>query len=76
MVVREGNYPFDLTMKLHRDLKIRQSSAWFMAHRIRKSWEQGFQLFNGPVEVDETYIGGKESNKRIEETLRRSWISR
>ena len=63
-------------MKLHRDLKIRQSSPWFMTHRIRKSWEQGFQLFNGPVEVDETYIGGKESNKRIEETLHRSWIIR
>ncbi len=52
------------SMKLHRDLGITQKSAWHLAHRIRKAWEDdGGDLFAGPVEVDEAYIGGKEENK-------------
>ena len=51
------------SMKLHRDLGITQKTAWFLAHRIRETWEQYQNLYLGPVEVDETYIGGKEKNK-------------
>ena len=47
------------SMKLHRDLNITQKSAWHLAHRIRKSWESGKGFFEGPVQADETYIGGK-----------------
>ena len=52
------------SMKLHRDLGITQKSAWFMEHRIREVWDdETAEKFAGPVEADETYIGGKESNK-------------
>ena len=51
------------SMKLHRDLGVTQRTAWFMLHRIRESWtQQAGELFDGPVEVDETFIGGKAKN--------------
>ena len=50
------------SMKLHRDLEITQKSAWHLSHRLRKAFENGGPLFAGPVEADETYIGGKRKN--------------
>lgn len=50
------------SMKLHRDLEITQKSAWHLAHRIRKALEGGEVPFQGPVEADETYFGGKRKN--------------
>ena len=51
------------SMRLHRELGITQKSAWFMEHRIRETWEDNSPLFRGPVEVDETYIGGRNKNR-------------
>ncbi len=51
------------SMKLHRDLKVTQKTAWMMAQKIREGWKEGEGMLNGTVEVDETFIGGKEKNK-------------
>ena len=51
------------SMKLHNDINVTQRTAWFMLHRIREAWSgEVSALFSGPVEVDETYIGGRRKN--------------
>ncbi len=50
------------SMKLHRDLDITRKSAWHLAHRIRETWDRDDGVFGGPVEIDETYVGGKRRN--------------
>ena len=50
------------SMKLHRDLGITQKSAWFLAHRLRVALTSENEVFSGPVEVDEIYMGGRRRN--------------
>ena len=52
------------SLQLHKDLAITQKTAWYLAHRIRETWREDPPLvFAGPVEVDETFVGGKRLNR-------------
>jgi transposase-like protein len=49
--------------ELGRALGITQKSAWFVLQRIRLAMQAGsFDNFDGEVEIDETFIGGKARN--------------
>ena len=47
------------SMHLHRDLGVKQQTAWHLGHRIREAWAtDDAPPFDGPVEADETHVGG------------------
>src|SRR5580658_10063258 len=52
--------------ELARDIGVTQKSAWFMLQRIRLAMKNKSVLKmgtkGGPVEVDETFVGGKHRN--------------
>lgn len=57
--------------QLHRMLDITYKAAWFMAHRIRYAMsERPLGKLLGIIEADETYVGGRESNKHAKKKIK------
>ena len=57
-------------MKLHRDLGVMQKTAWYLLHRIRAAMAGHGGLCAGPVEVDETFVGGREKSRHASKRKR------
>lgn len=52
------------SIELASFIGVTQKTAWFMAQRIRRAFRQGYkEKFDGDVELDETFVGGKNKNR-------------
>ena len=51
------------SVQLAKDIQVTQKTAWFMLSRIRKNLKDDDATFDDMTQVDETYMGGKTSDK-------------
>jgi transposase-like protein len=58
------------SMQLAKEIGVTQKSAWFMLQRLREACAGKCDKLSGLIEIDETYVGGKEANKHESKKLK------
>jgi transposase-like protein len=60
--------------QLAKDISVTQKTAWFLLHRLRYAFDHPkFQeAIGNVVEIDETFVGGKEGNKHYDKKYKQS----
>ncbi len=58
------------SLQLGKEIGVTQKSAWFVLQRIREACGNDLTVLRGIVEINETYVGGKDSVKHAGKKLR------
>jgi transposase-like protein len=58
------------SLQLSKEIGVTQKSAWFVLHRLREACGDELPKLQGIVEIDETFIGGRETNKHEAKKLK------
>ena len=58
------------SLQLSKQISVTQKTAWFMLHRLREACGSDIDKLRGTIEIDETYIGGRERAKHDSKKLR------
>lgn len=61
------------SLQLATDLQVTQTTAWFILHRIRECFAiDNNSILSNDVEIDETYVGGKNKNRHAKKKVKNS----